>query len=49
MRRRPGGLRFDPRLQLEFLERELSPYLGEFAPPRTSNGRPEDFYLDNNL
>jgi methyltransferase family protein len=43
-----AGLRFDPRLQLEFLERELSPYLGEFAPPRASNGKPGEFYLDNN-
>jgi hypothetical protein len=43
-----GGLRFDPRTQLALLERELAPYLGEFAPPRESSGRQGDFHLDNN-
>jgi len=42
-----AGLEFDSRSQLEFLERELAPYLGEFAPPRASSGKPGEFYLDN--
>jgi hypothetical protein len=43
-----AGLEFDPRSQLEFLERELAPYLSEFAPLRASNGKSGEFYLDNN-
>lgn len=42
-----GGVRFDLRAQLGFLERELAPFLAEFTPPREPTGRPEDFHLDN--
>lgn len=43
-----AGVQFDVRSQLEFLERELAPYLTEFAPPRAPTGQPGEFYLDNN-
>ena len=43
------GIHFDLDAQMEFLERDLGPYLAEFRPPLTPSGRPEDFHLENNF
>jgi predicted O-methyltransferase YrrM len=43
------GLEFDLDRQLHHLEHELAPYVGEFKPPRRSNGRTGAYFLDNGL
>jgi len=42
-----SGVRLEPRANLEFVEAELQPYIGEFNPPRAPTGRPGEFHLDN--
>jgi hypothetical protein len=41
------GLRFDAAAGLEFVQRELGPYIAEYSPPRKPTGDPRDFFLDN--
>lgn len=42
-----AGVQFDPEAGLEFVRRELAPYLAEYCPPREPTSNPRDFYLDN--
>jgi hypothetical protein len=42
-----SGLVIDSRRHLEFLERDLAPYLPEFNPPLVGTGSGSEFYLDN--
>jgi hypothetical protein len=42
-----AGVPFDSRQGLEFVERELGPYLDEYRPPLEPTGNPRDFYLAN--
>jgi hypothetical protein len=41
------GVAFDLDAQMAFLERDLAPYLGEFAPPRTAPGGPVAYHYEN--
>jgi predicted O-methyltransferase YrrM len=43
------GIDFDLDAQLGFIERELSPSIAEFKPPRRATASRTDFYLDNGL
>jgi hypothetical protein len=38
---------FDVAAGLDFIQRELAPYMAEYTPPRTPTGDPGDFYLEN--
>lgn len=42
-----AGVEFDLGAQLEFIARELRPYLDEFRPPMDPTGKPDEFYLRN--
>lgn len=43
------GVEFDLDRQLDFITRELTPYISEFTPPRTQTAEPHSYHLANGL